>query len=69
MTLVKIGMKSTLISFRDHYYQYKGAAGASADDEDIGLANSGYKSAFFADLVTSYMPEKMENQFIETIIK
>eukprot|EP00957_Ditylum_brightwellii_P087452 6657029-Ditylum_brightwellii.AAC.1 len=69
MVLVKFGMKSTLIRFRDHYYQYKGAAGASANDEDIGLVIDGYKSAFFANLVASYLLKKMENQFIETIIK
>eukprot|EP00957_Ditylum_brightwellii_P033255 2520008-Ditylum_brightwellii.AAC.1 len=67
MTLVKFGMKSTLIRFRDRYYQYKGATGASADDEDIGLAISGYESAFFANLFASYLLKKTENRFIETI--
>eukprot|EP00957_Ditylum_brightwellii_P139350 10620593-Ditylum_brightwellii.AAC.1 len=69
MTLVKFGMKSTFIRFKDRYYQYKGAAGASADNEDIGLAIGGYESAFFAKLVASYLLEKTENQFIKTITK
>eukprot|EP00957_Ditylum_brightwellii_P189254 14404921-Ditylum_brightwellii.AAC.1 len=62
MTLVKFGMKSTLIRFRDRYYQHKGAAGASADNEDIGLAIGGYKLVFFADLIASYLLKKTENR-------
>eukprot|EP00957_Ditylum_brightwellii_P112359 8566822-Ditylum_brightwellii.AAC.1 len=69
MVFVKFGMKSTLIRFRDCYYQHKGAAGASANNEEIGLAIGSYELAFFDNLVISYLLKKTENQFIETITK
>eukprot|EP00957_Ditylum_brightwellii_P158045 12030788-Ditylum_brightwellii.AAC.1 len=69
MMLVKFGMKSTLIQLRDKYYKYKGAAGASVDKEDIGLAIGGFESAWHADLVTSYLLEMTENRFTKTITK
>eukprot|EP00957_Ditylum_brightwellii_P186627 14208976-Ditylum_brightwellii.AAC.1 len=69
MTLVKFGMKSTLIWFRDKYYKYKGAAGASVDEEDIGLAIGGFESAWLANLVASHLLEMTEDHFTETITK
>eukprot|EP00957_Ditylum_brightwellii_P122022 9306036-Ditylum_brightwellii.AAC.1 len=69
MTLVKFGMKSTLIHFRNKYYKYKGAAGASADEEDIGLAIGGFESAWLANLVASYLLEITEDHFTKTITK
>eukprot|EP00957_Ditylum_brightwellii_P004177 318315-Ditylum_brightwellii.AAC.1 len=69
MTLVKFGMKSTLIEFRDKYYKYKGAAGASADAKDTGLAIGSFKSAWLVDLVASYLLEMTEDHFTETITK
>eukprot|EP00957_Ditylum_brightwellii_P148508 11307515-Ditylum_brightwellii.AAC.1 len=33
----KESVEITLIQFRDNYYKYKGAAGASADKDVIGL--------------------------------
>eukprot|EP00957_Ditylum_brightwellii_P010339 781559-Ditylum_brightwellii.AAC.1 len=69
MTLVKFGMKSTLIQFRDKYYKYKGAAGASADEEDIGLVIGVFESAWLADLVAFYLLEMTEDHFNKTIAK
>eukprot|EP00957_Ditylum_brightwellii_P022802 1719870-Ditylum_brightwellii.AAC.1 len=69
MTLVKFGMKSTLICFRDKYYKYKGAVGASADEEDIRLAIGGFESAWLANLVASYLLKMTEDHFTETITK
>eukprot|EP00957_Ditylum_brightwellii_P128012 9762853-Ditylum_brightwellii.AAC.1 len=69
MMLVKFGMKSTLICFRDKYYKCKGAAGASTDKEDIGLAIGDFKSAWLANLVASYLLEMTENHFTRTITK
>eukprot|EP00957_Ditylum_brightwellii_P187620 14286863-Ditylum_brightwellii.AAC.1 len=68
-TLVKFGMKSTLFCFRDKYYKYKGAAGASADEEGIGLAIGGFESAWIANLVASYLLEMTEDHFTMTITK
>eukprot|EP00957_Ditylum_brightwellii_P094185 7170697-Ditylum_brightwellii.AAC.1 len=62
-------MKSTLIRFQDKYYKYKGAAGASADKEGIGLAVGGFESAWLADLVASYLLEMTEDHFTTTITK
>ena len=46
------GMSSTLTSFDGKYYEYHGG-----EREYQGLAISGYKSAFLADLVASYIFE------------
>eukprot|EP00957_Ditylum_brightwellii_P058270 4418350-Ditylum_brightwellii.AAC.1 len=62
-------MRSTLIQFQDKYYKYKGAAGASADKEDIGLAIGGFESVWLADLVVSYLLEMTEDHFTKTITK
>eukprot|EP00957_Ditylum_brightwellii_P067600 5131298-Ditylum_brightwellii.AAC.1 len=69
MALVKFGMKNTLIQFRDKYYKYRGAAGASADKEDIGLAIGSFESAWLANLAASYLLEMTEDHFTETITK
>ena len=69
MTLVKFGMKSTLIKFHDKYYKYKGAAGASVDNKDNGLAIGGFESVWLANLVASYLLEMMEDHFTKTITK
>eukprot|EP00957_Ditylum_brightwellii_P116448 8882259-Ditylum_brightwellii.AAC.1 len=69
MTLVKFGMKSTLIQFCDKYYKYKGAAGVSVDNKDIGLAIGGFEPAWLANLVASYLLEMTENHFTKTITK
>ena len=46
-------MSLTLISFDGEYYKY-----LWGEREEQGLAIDGYKSAFLADLVASYLFEK-----------
>ena len=55
-------MRSTLISFQDKYYEYKG----NSNEDDIGLAIGGYESAFLADLVASFIFEKTKTFFNNT---
>ena len=55
-------MSSTLLNFKDKYYEY-GDEGL----ETIGLAIGGYESAFLADLVASYLSEVNNNQFKEVL--
>jgi hypothetical protein len=65
MDLIKFGMKSTLISFKDKIFEYKG----NGDEEDRGLAIGGYESAFLADMVVSFLFEKTIDMFDNTIYK
>ena len=53
LSMVKFGMSSVYMSFRDRYYFYTGAG----EKEDVALAIGGHESAFFADLVVSYLFE------------
>ena len=53
MDLIQFGMSSTPISFDREYYEYHGG-----EREEQGLAIGGYKSAFLADLVASYLFDK-----------
>eukprot|EP00957_Ditylum_brightwellii_P052072 3949734-Ditylum_brightwellii.AAC.1 len=50
------------------YYKYNGAAANTTSDEDIGLAIGGYKLAFFADLIASYLFEMTAEHFTDVII-
>ena len=54
-------MSSTLISFGSEYYEYHGR-----EKEEQGLAIGGYESAFFANLVASYLFEKSKSTFYLT---
>ena len=58
---IEFGMASYLITFDDKYCKYKG----EGDNNDRGLAIGRYKSAFLADLVTSYLLEKITQKFFE----
>ena len=51
-------MSSTLISFNGEYYEYH-----SVEREEQGLVIGGYESAFFDDLVASYLFEKSKANF------
>ena len=62
LDLIKFGMSSNLISFDGEYYEYHGV-----EREEQGLAIGGYKSAFLADLVASYLFEKAKPIFRPTI--
>eukprot|EP00957_Ditylum_brightwellii_P155430 11831044-Ditylum_brightwellii.AAC.1 len=60
MEMIQFGMKNTLVSYCDKYFSYKGATkGKDLTVEDVALAIGGYKSAFLADLVASYLFEMM----------
>ena len=50
LELIHIGMRSTLISFEDKYYEYH-----IVDREEQGLSIGGCDPAFLADLVASYL--------------
>eukprot|EP00957_Ditylum_brightwellii_P125519 9567517-Ditylum_brightwellii.AAC.1 len=63
MDIVQFGMKSTLIQFRGKYYVYCRAASEEVMDKDVVLAIGAYESAFFANIVASYVFEKTEECF------
>eukprot|EP00957_Ditylum_brightwellii_P026628 2013265-Ditylum_brightwellii.AAC.1 len=68
--MIQFGMKNTLVSFRDKYFNYKGAAkGDDLTVEDSALAIGGFESAFLADLVASYLFEMTGKKFIEARYK
>ena len=56
MDIVHFGMSNNYISFLDEFFVYKGAGGGN----DVALAISGHESAFFADLVVSYVFEMLQ---------
>eukprot|EP00957_Ditylum_brightwellii_P027161 2053477-Ditylum_brightwellii.AAC.1 len=59
-----------LVSYRDKYFNYKGAAkGDDLTIKDVTLAIGGYESVFLADLVASYLLEMMGKKFIEAQYK
>ena len=57
-------MSSTLITFQDKYFKYKGH---SRDPDNQGLAINKYKSASLANLVASYILEKYLKEFKNTL--
>eukprot|EP00957_Ditylum_brightwellii_P020890 1575505-Ditylum_brightwellii.AAC.1 len=58
MEMIQFGMKNTLVSYHNKYFNYKGASkGDDLTVKDVALAISGYESAFLADLVASYLLE------------
>ena len=62
LNLIQFGMSSPQISFDREYYEYHGG-----EREEQGLVIGGYKSAFLADLVASYLFEKASSIFWPTI--
>ena len=58
LDLIQFGMSSTLISFDGEYYEYH-----EGESEEQGLDIGGYESAFLADLVASYIFEKVKPIF------
>eukprot|EP00957_Ditylum_brightwellii_P210586 15365143-Ditylum_brightwellii.AAC.2 len=70
MEMVQFGMKNTLVSYRNKYFIYKGTAkGDDLTVEDVALAIRGYKLAFLANLVASYLFEMIGAKFIEARYK
>ena len=57
--LIRFRMSSTVLLFKDRYFEYN--VGASIDEK--GSAIGGYNSAFLADLVASYLFDLCSNNF------
>eukprot|EP00957_Ditylum_brightwellii_P040645 3076360-Ditylum_brightwellii.AAC.1 len=58
--MIAFGMKSTLICYKNKYFNYKGVINdeANGDNEDEnGLAIGLYKAAFCTDVGTTYVYE------------
>ena len=53
----KYGMERVLLRYKDVYYEYCGAT------EEKALCIGAYESAFFADLVVSWLFCKLEEEF------
>eukprot|EP00957_Ditylum_brightwellii_P121874 9293811-Ditylum_brightwellii.AAC.1 len=70
MEMIQFGMKNTLVSYCNKYFNYKGAVkGNDLTVKDVVLAIGGYKSSFLADLVASYLFEITGKKFIEAQYK
>ena len=63
LEMIGFGMKNTLVSFTDKYYEY----GGDMDGEKRGLTIGGYESAWLADLVVAYLLKQTENLFEDFI--
>jgi hypothetical protein len=63
LSMILFGMKSTLFTFQDVYYEYDG----DADPNDRGLTIGGYESAWLADLVGAYLLDNTQHLFQETL--
>ena len=63
LQMIGFGMKNTLITFVDKYFEY----GGDIDGEKRGLTIGGYESAWLADLVASYILKQSEKFFSEFI--
>ena len=55
-------MSNTLLTFKDKYYEY----GGSIKPERKGLTIGGYESAWLADLVASFILDKVEEILKDT---
>ena len=64
LEMIGFGMKNTLVSFTDKYYEY---GGDIMDGEKRGLTIGGYESAWLADLVAAYLLKQTEKLFEDFI--
>jgi hypothetical protein len=62
LKLIHFGMGSTLITFKDKYYEYNG----DRDVNNKGLTIGGYESAWLADLVAVFVLENTQHMFKTT---
>ena len=62
LEMLKFSMANTLVTFRDKYYEY----GVEEDPEMRALTIGGYDSAWYADMVASYILDVAENHFSMT---
>lgn len=51
LKIIKFGMRATILTFTNKYYEYSG----DVNVEEKGLMIGGYKSAWLADLVAAYV--------------
>ena len=61
--MIGFGMKNTLVSIIDKYYEY----GGDMDGDKRGLTIGGFESAWLADLVAAYILKTTENLFSDFI--
>ncbi len=62
LAMMKFSMANTLVQFREKYYEY----GVEEDPMERPLTIGGYDSAFYADLVGSYILELAKDKFRST---
>eukprot|EP00957_Ditylum_brightwellii_P115700 8825392-Ditylum_brightwellii.AAC.1 len=58
-------MKTTLVQYKDEYYNYKGEVEVGSENEEQnedenGLAIGAYEAAFWADVSAAYIYKKSE---------
>eukprot|EP00957_Ditylum_brightwellii_P108870 8304507-Ditylum_brightwellii.AAC.1 len=63
--MIAFGMKTTLVRYKDEYYNYKGVVEVGSENEEQsedenGLAIGAYEAAFCADVSTAYVYKKSE---------
>ena len=63
LEMIGFGMKNTLVTFIDKYYEY----GGETTGEERGLTIGGYESAWLADLVAAYILEETKDLFSDFI--
>ena len=63
LKMIRFGMKNTLVTFIDKYYEY----GGETTGEKRGLTIGGYESAWLADLVASCILEETKDIFSDFI--
>jgi hypothetical protein len=62
---VRFGMKSTLFTFQDQFYEYDG----EENIDDGGLTIGGYEAAWLADVVGAYILDNTQHLYEETILE
>ena len=55
LDILKFSMGTTIVSFRDKYYEYR----VNPDSDQQGLTIGEFESAFLADLEASYIFDKL----------
>jgi GIY-YIG catalytic domain len=63
LSMISFGMKSTLFTFQNRYFEYDG----DAEVDNRGLTIGGYESAWLADLVGAYILDNTRHLFQETL--
>eukprot|EP00957_Ditylum_brightwellii_P013067 986912-Ditylum_brightwellii.AAC.2 len=67
--MIAFRMKSTLIGYKDEYFNYKGVVGENKNDnneDENGLAIGAYEAAFCADVGATYV-YKMNRKILDKL--